>query len=86
MLRQLEAGRIYDVEQCIMRGRRFRLLVIDLKRYRYLSNIRKREKHIRAIRLFNRLRGFFQKYETQASRTRVQALLQLAEALETGRP
>ena len=29
-----------------------------------------------------RLRGFFQKYETQASRTRVQALLRLVEELD----
>jgi len=82
MLRQLEAGRIFDVEQCVLRNGKFRLLVTDLKRYHYLSNIRKREKHIRAIRLFNRLRGFFQKYETEASRTRVQALVRLSDALE----
>ncbi len=82
MLRQLEAGKIYDVEQCVLRGGKFRLQVADLKRYRSLANIRKREKHIRAIRLFNRLRGFFQKYETQESRKRVEALVQLCEALE----
>jgi Icc-related predicted phosphoesterase len=74
MLRQIDGGAVHDVEQCTMRNRKFRLLVIDLKRYRYLSNIKKRQKHIRAIRLFNTLRGFFQKYETEATRTRIQAL------------
>ncbi len=74
MLRQIDVGKVYDVEQCIMRDGKFRLLVIDLKRYRYLSNIKKRQKHIRAIRLFNTLRGFFQKHETEATRTRIDAL------------
>ena len=74
MLRQIDVGKVYDVEQCIMRDGKFRLLVIDLKRYRYLSNIKKRQKHIRAIRLFNTLRGFFQKHETEATRTRIGAL------------
>lgn len=74
ILRQVEGKRIYDVEQCVRRSGRFRLLVMDLKRYRYLSNIKKRQKHIRAIRLFNTLRGFFQLHETEASRTRITAL------------
>jgi hypothetical protein len=82
MLKQIEGGRLYDVEQCIMHNGKFRLLVMDLKRYRYLSNIKKREKHIRAIRMFNRLRGFFQKYETQASMQRIRQLIQFTESLE----
>ncbi len=82
MLKQLEGGRIFDVEQCIMQDGKFRLLVMDLKRYRYLSDIKKREKHIAAIRLFNRLRGFFQKFETPASMIRIRQLMQLAESLE----
>lgn len=82
MLRQIEGNRIVDVEQCVLTGGKFRLLVMDLKRYRYLSNIKKRQKHIRAIRLFNRLRGFFQKYETAATRTRIAVMEQLAQALE----
>lgn len=82
MLRQIEGGRIFDVEQCSMRDGKFRLLVMDLRRYRYLSDIKKRQKHIEAIRLFNRLRGFFQKFETPASLARIRQLVQLAESLE----
>ncbi len=74
MLRQIDGNRVYDVEQCVRRKGKFRLLVLDLRRYRYLSNIKKRQKHIRAIRLFNTLRGFFQLHETEASRTRISAL------------
>ena len=81
MLRQIDVGKAYDVEQCIKRDGKFRLLVIDLKRYRYLSNIKKRQKHIRAIRLFNTLRGFFQKHETEATRTRIDALEEFCRKL-----
>ncbi|MBN2108325.1 MAG: metallophosphoesterase [Deltaproteobacteria bacterium] len=81
MLRQIDGGKAYDIEQCIMRDDKFRLLVIDLKRYRYLSNIKKRQKHIRAIRLFNALRGFFQKHETEATRTRIEALKEFCRKL-----
>ena len=74
MLRQIEGDRVFDIEQCISRNGKFRLLVIDLKRYRYLAGIKKRQKHIRAIRLYNTLRGFFQQHETEATRTRIAAL------------
>jgi Icc-related predicted phosphoesterase len=81
-LRQIEGGAVFDIEKCILRNGKFRLQVTDLKRYRYLSKITRREKHIRAIRIFNRLRGFFQKYETPASSSRIEALLKLTEALD----
>jgi hypothetical protein len=73
-LKRVEAGRIHEIEQGTMRDGKFRLLVLDLKRYRYLANIRKRQKHIRAIRLFNTLSSFFRRHETEASRTRIAAL------------
>jgi hypothetical protein len=81
-LRQIEGGEVFDIEKSILRNGKFRLQVIDLKRYRYLSNITRREKHIRAIRIFNRLRGFFQKYETPASSSRIAELLKLTESLD----
>ncbi len=71
MLRQIEGNSIYDIEQCMVRRGKFRLSVLDLKRYRYLSRIKKRQKHIKAIRLFNRIKGFFQKHETVATRRRI---------------
>jgi len=82
MLRQIDGDRIHDVEQCVRRDGKFRLLVMDLRRYRYLSNIKKRQKHIRAIRLFNTLRGFFQHHETEASQTRIAALEDFCRELE----
>jgi Icc-related predicted phosphoesterase len=81
MLRQIDGNKAYDVEQCVKRGGKFRLLVMDLKRYRYLSNIKKRQKHIRAIRLFNTLRGFFQRYETEATRTHIAELEEFCQTL-----
>jgi Icc-related predicted phosphoesterase len=81
--RQIEGGAVFDIEKSILRNGKFRLQVIDLKRYRYLSNITRREKHIRAIRIFNRLRGFFQKYETPASSSRIEELLKITESLDT---
>jgi uncharacterized protein len=82
MLRQIDGDRVYDVEQCARREGKFRLLVMDLRRYRYLSNIKKRQKHIKAIRLFNTLRSFFQHHETEASRTRIAALEDFCRDLE----
>lgn len=82
MLRQIDGGRLYDIEQCVRRGGKFRLLVMDLRRYRYLSNVKKRQKHIRAIRLFNTLRGFFQLHETEATRIRIAALEDFCRDLE----
>ena len=82
MLRQIDGDKIHDLEQCVKRGGKFRLLVMDLKRYRYLSNIKKRQKHIRAIQLFNTLRGFFQQHETEATRTRITALETFCRSLE----
>ena len=82
MLRQIDGGSIHDVEQCVRHGDKFRLLVMDLRRYRYLSNIKKRQKHIRAIRLFNTLRSFFQQHETEATRTRIAALEDFCREME----
>ncbi|MEI6125491.1 MAG: hypothetical protein WCQ99_02955, partial [Pseudomonadota bacterium] len=82
MLRQLEGDLIHDVEQSQMRKGKLRLLVMDLKCYRYLSNIKKRQKHIRAIRLFNTLRVFFQKFQSEATRTRIKGLQDFIASLE----
>jgi Icc-related predicted phosphoesterase len=81
-LKQIENERIYDVEHYFKKEGKFRSVIMDLRRYRYLSGIRKRERHIQSIRNFNRIRGFFQKYETQATQARIQELLQFTRSLK----
>lgn len=73
-LRRLEGQRIYDLADYMVRDSGLRKLILDERRIEKISGRLHRERHIRSISRYNRVKNFFLGYETEETKRKIHEL------------